>query len=233
MLTEGAGLRVLGVDGFRKGWIGIVLDDAQYAEAATANAFGDLIDQFPDAACIGVDIPVGLVEVGSREADTAARNFLSGHRKSSVFSAPPHPVISEPSYESAVGAARRVNDGKGISKQAYALIPKIVEIDTVAARDDRIHEVHPEVSFKVIAGRDLELSKKTWSGQNDRRNLLAAAGIVIPDDLGEASEVPADDVLDAAIVAWSAQRIASGQACSFPSEPTQLSSLGRPIAIWA
>ena len=226
-------VQVLGIDGYSKGWIAILLDDGRFSRAVVGNSLNGMVGQFSDAACIGVDMPVGLVEAGSRDADLAARSFLSGHRKSSVFPTPPYPATQESSYESAAATARRVNDGKGLSKQAYALIPKIIEVDTVAARDDRIHEVHPEVSFKVLAGRDLKFPKKTWSGQNDRRNLLAAAGIVIPDDLGETSEVPADDVLDAAIVAWSAQRIASGQACSFPSEPTQLSSFGRPIAIWA
>ena len=226
-------MRVLGVDGYAKGWIGILLRDGRFAEAAVARSLEELVSRYPDAVCIGVDMPVGLVPAGSREADLAARAFLSGPRKSSVFPAPPRPVISEPSYASAVATARHVNDGKGISRQAYALIPKILEVDVVAGYDDRIHEVHPEVSFKVLAGRDLEFGKKTWSGQNDRRSLLTAAGIVIPDDLGEASAVPTDDVLDAAVVAWSAQRIADGRARSFPDPPTLRSSSDRPIAIWA
>ena len=226
-------MRVLGVDGYAKGWIGILLRDGRFAEAAVARSLEELVSRYPDAVCIGVDMPVGLVDAGSREADLAARSFLSGSRKSSVFPAPPHPVTLESSYESAVATARRINDGKGISKQAFALIPKILEVDVVAGYDDRIHEIHPEVSFKVLAGRDLEFSKKTWAGQNDRRNLLASAGIVIPDNLGEASAVPTDDVLDAAIVAWSAHRIAHGQARCFPDPPTLRSSSDRPIAIWA
>jgi predicted RNase H-like nuclease len=43
--------------------------------------------------------------------------------------------------------------------------------------------------------------------------------------------VPADDILDAAAVAWTATRIASGRAASLPSPP-QPDDAGRPIAIW-
>jgi predicted RNase H-like nuclease len=38
-----------------------------------------------------------------------------------------------------------------------------------------------------------------------------------------------DDILDAAAVAWSASRIASGQASSLPDPPQ---TAGVPIAIW-
>ena len=57
--------------------------------------------------------------------------------------------------------------------------------------------------------------------------MLAGAGIEIPEP------VPAailGDVLDAAAVAWSAWRIAAGQAVIIPSEP-QLDDRGRPITI--
>ena len=78
----------------------------------------------------------------------------------------------------------------------------------MAARDNRVYEVHPEVSFVALAGQHLEVSKKQWNGHNARRALLAAHGILIPDDLGNTGTVGADDVLDAAAAAWSAHRIA-------------------------
>jgi len=40
-----------------------------------------------------------------------------------------------------------------------------------------------------------------------------------------------DDVVDAAVVAWSATRIARGEAQSLP-EPPEHDSDGRPVAIW-
>ena len=55
------------------------------------------------------------------------------------------------------------------------------------------------------------------------------AGVVVPD----AVEVPAapDDVLDAAVVAWTAARIGAGVACSLP-DPPQVDEEGHPLAIW-
>jgi hypothetical protein len=41
-------------------------------------------------------------------------------------------------------------------------------------------------------------------------------GIVLPDNLGAAGDVPCDDILDAAAAAWSAHRIAKDMAASLP-----------------
>jgi len=84
----------------------------------------------------------------------------------------------------------------------------------------RLYEVHPEVSFWALAGAPLRAGKHTWTGQAERRALLEAAGLVIPTELGRAGMVAAtDDVLDAAVAAWSAQRIANGHARSLPDPP--------------
>ncbi len=85
---------------------------------------------------------------------------------------------------------------------------------------DAPEEVHPEVSFRELAGgAPLAHAKKTRPGQNLRRSLPAGAGLVLPDELGEADRVPADDVLDAAVAAWSAHRIALGIAGRIPEVP--------------
>src|SRR5687768_8917371 len=66
-----------------------------------------------------------------------------------------------------------------------------------------------------------------------RRRLLAREGVAIPDDLGELGEhAGVDDVLDAAVAAWSARRYAAGIARSYP-DPPQVFSDGHPSAIWA
>ena len=90
--------------------------------------------------------------------------------------------------------------------------------------------MHPEVSFHALARRPAA-SKRQWNGQMERRALLAGVGIRIPDVLGEAGTVAVDDILDAAVAAWSAGRIAAGEAVSLPSPPERDDG-GRPIAIW-
>ena len=55
----------------------------------------------------------------------------------------------------------------------------------MAAQDERVREVHPEVSFHALAGRPLAASQAAGNGQTERRALLAGVGIRIPDALGE------------------------------------------------
>ncbi len=91
--------------------------------------------------------------------------------------------------------------------------------------------MHPEVSFYALAGGvPPAYAKKTWRGQNLRRSLLAEAGLVLPDELGDADRVPVDDVLDAAAAAWSAHRIATGTASRVPETP-ETDAEGHPVEI--
>ena len=209
---------VVGVDGWRGGWVAVALQGEQFAGALTVSHFTQVLDAWPSAAAIGVDIPIGLLDTGLRQTDAVARKFLE-RRGSSIFNTPTRPAVDAETYDEANAAQREAAD-QGLSRQSWALVPKIREID--ALRDDpRLAEVHPEVSFRVLSGSPLAFSKKTWGGHVERRNLLTSAGIHLPDDLVSANPVPPDDVLDAAVAAWSARRIALGQARSFPDSPTQ------------
>lgn len=94
--------------------------------------------------------------------------------------------------EEAHAAATAVNvqlAGEGISRQAYGLRTKILQVDQWVRRTrQRVVEVHPEVSFACLAGAPLNAGKSTWAGMARRRQLLAGAGIVLDDDLGLAGE---------------------------------------------
>jgi len=96
----------------------------------------------------------------------------------------------------------------------------------------RIVEVHPEASFRELAGAPLEQAKKTDQGVARRNALLEGAGIHLPSGLADLPGVAVDDVLDAAAVAWTAWRYATGQArCVPPVELWQMTG-DRPITIW-
>jgi predicted RNase H-like nuclease len=74
--------------------------------------------------------------------------------------------------------------------------------------------------------------KSTWAGAERRRALLADAGIALNGELGLAGQaVGVDDVLDAGAAAWSALRVARGDAVSLPSPPEVFAD-GWPAAIW-
>ena len=181
-----------------------------------------------DAVVIAVDIPIGAPDTSERQAEGLARSLL-GARRSSVFSTPVHDALLAQEYAEALQISNAAW-GKGISKQAYGLRHRILDVEPVARADRRIREVHPEVSFRHLSGAPLPHSKKSWNGQRLRTELLAGAGIVLPLDLGAAGRVPADDVLDAAVAAWSAHRIATGKAVSLPDPPEMIR--GIPAAIW-
>src|SRR6266498_5901111 len=65
------------------------------------------------------------------------------------------------------------------SIQSYGMRHRIIEIARLAAADERIVEVHPEVSFRELLGRTLS-PKRTGSGGSERRLALARAGIDLP-----------------------------------------------------
>jgi predicted RNase H-like nuclease len=153
-----------------------------------------------------------------------------GPRRSSVFPTPPRSVLEAASYQDALDISRSLG-AAGISKQSFGLAPKILEVDEIARSNDRVIEVHPEVSFCGMAGQPLKYSKKSWNGASMRRLLLAQHDIVLPENPGEAGLAPVDDVLDAAAAAWTADRLARGIATSLPRPPEQLPD-GRLAAIW-
>jgi predicted RNase H-like nuclease len=106
-------------------------------------------------------------------------------------------------------------------------------LDTIGIPSDadtRVFEVHPEVSFRAMNGGFLDWSKKSWNGLLDRRRLLADAGIVLDDDLGVGGATVADDVVDAAAVAWSARGGGRGESSTLPDPPQE--SDGCQVAIW-
>jgi len=155
----------VGVDGFKKRWVAIAITDSAFREARIFPTFGELMTGYANARVIGVDMPIALVEKGDREADQAARDFLKG-QSSSVFNAPPRPVLATKDYTEAQEISRRIS-GKGISKQSFAIVPKIIEVGEFIG-DERIHEVHPEVSFRLLNGGKQLGRKKTWGGLKAR-----------------------------------------------------------------
>jgi predicted RNase H-like nuclease len=228
------GMRATGVDACRRGWVAVSLAaslpaDAPAVMVRVGSSVGLLLGPDPDpagATVVGIDMPLGLLETGWREADRAARGLL-GPRRSSVFAIPPRAVWDEASYPAANLRCRELT-GQGFSVQAWGLRAKLLEANQYRqACGHPLYEVHPELAFAAMAGAPLAASKHTGPGREQRRQLLAQAGLEIP------AGTPAaliGDVLDAAAVAWSARRIAAGQAVTVPTVP-QCDSQGREIAI--
>lgn len=224
-------MRVTGVDACRRGWVAVTLEASGRAQlprltcVRVHESLASVLGQAPDPArVVGIDMPLGLLESGWREADRMARGLL-GPRRSSVFAIPPRAVWAQESYPAANQRCRELT-GQGFSVQAWGLRARLLEANRY--REACVHpmyEVHPELAFGAMAGAPLAHSKHTAPGLELRRELLAQAGTV-PVTRG----APVTDTLDATAVAWSAWRIATGQAVVLPDQP-QRDSRGREIAI--
>ncbi|MBV9206121.1 MAG: DUF429 domain-containing protein, partial [Actinobacteria bacterium] len=191
-------MRVTGIDACRRGWVAVSLEVPGRA-AGQAGAGPGAVP--PDGACragpvrvdaslagilaeaivvvVGIDMPLGLLESGWREADRIARGLL-GPRRSSVFAVPPRAVWAEPGYQAANRRCRELT-GQGFSIQAWGLRAKLLEADRYRqACRHPLYEVHPELAFGAMAGAPLAHSKHTETGRELRRELLDRAGIVVP-----------------------------------------------------
>ncbi|HEY6248357.1 MAG TPA: DUF429 domain-containing protein [Candidatus Angelobacter sp.] len=221
---------VAGVDGCKNGWVVV----SQKADAQPAiqivSQFANLVrDRY---SLIVVDIPIGLLDQGTRLADCAARRALKG-RACCVFTAPLRPMLACQDYAKGKEVRRQI-DGKGLTKQAWAIVPKIAEVDRSITPESqsRIKEGHPEVSFTQMNGGEPVLeSKHTMEGRQARIRLLTAYFPNILSVLQQHSRM-AEDVIDAFAMLWTARRICKREGSKLPAE-SQKDSRGLLMEIWA
>jgi len=208
----------------------VTLVEGRFASAFFATSIAQVLSRSEGARAIAVDMPIGGEPDRFRRVDLEARRLL-GRRWPSIFEVPPLRVLRQERFEEAAALCRRLT-GKALSQQCFALRERILETTAAADQDPRLLEAHPELSFYALNGdRPAAAAKKSWNGLQQRRTLLAGAGLHVPDDLGEAGErAHADDVLDAAAVAWTAARYVRGEAIALP--PEFVGASGRRLTIW-
>ncbi|HZH09221.1 MAG TPA: DUF429 domain-containing protein [Microvirga sp.] len=239
---------VAGVDGCRAGWIAALMQvgipsSAQIVVAPTLAAIADAPEK---PAVIAVDMPIGLPERtnGSGRLPEQLIRPLLGQRQSSVFAIPSRQAVHAQDYGEACRLALATSDPpRKVSRQGFGIFPKIREIDALLRTRpelvDRVFEVHPELAFWALNGRQaLDQPKKVKGvpyepGMRLRRTLLKTSGL-----LGEAvidSPPPkgaaADDLLDALAGLTVALDLATGGGQSFPDPPGR-DAHGLPVAIW-
>jgi predicted RNase H-like nuclease len=167
-----------------------------------------------DLAILAVDIPIGLLD-SSRLCDKAARKLLGQPRGTSVFAAPCRTCLCAENHAAASATNIRVT-GRGLSQQAWGIVTKIKQVDDAITPDCQkwAFEVHPEVCFWALAGeRPMKHRKKTKAGVNERLDLLHSVFPDIERPLqNRPTGVAKDDLLDAAVAAWTALRLHKGKA---------------------
>lgn len=213
-----------GVDGCKGGWVAVV-ESGGVVEALVVASVAELLSKLGAGLLVAIDIPIGLTDSGARLCDVAARKFLKAPRASSVFPAPIRPVLKAQRYED----ARRIHqevDGKGISKQAFAIYPKIREVDdllrSTSALQRRIREVHPEVSFAYWNEcRAMSEAKHSEAGADERERLIDRDWPGVRTRLRPTlpRSVKRDDLNDAFAALWTARRIANNTAITLPERP--------------
>ncbi|MGP1254486.1 MAG: DUF429 domain-containing protein [Kiloniellales bacterium] len=236
----------LGLDGCRAGWIAASWRGPGSVPAFTLLrrfTFGSL--RQAGLACarqIAIDIPIGLPESGRRACDLAARAALPPGTRSRVFLDLRRPLLHylPDDYQSANTWGKA--DGKGLSKQAWFILPKVAEVDTAVTPADQalLREVHPEVIFHRLSSGQPLPSKKTPLGRDIRLELLADAGLTLAADWDRQfprRDVQLDDLIDAAGCALAAHRIDEGRATALPLDGFNgargSDSRGLAMEIWA
>ncbi len=222
---------VAGIDGCVDGWLCLTKDVATGKVDAHILARIDgilLLNPRPDI--VTVDVPIGLTDAGLRQCDLQARTRL-GARRSSVFPAPVRPTLVATSYAQACQLGQDA-DGRKLSQQTWAILPKIREVDAFLRKDPErqnwIREVHPEVCFWAWNGNKAMAHRKKKKRNEPPLGKIEREGLVIP-QYGEwywasQSTLPRgkyvyDDLLDAFAALWSAERIRSGHSIVLPPSP--------------
>jgi len=200
---------VAGVDGCRAGWIAFKVEVHSLATSVDVVDLAELLSRRPDdLLCLAIDIPIGLLN-GSRACDKAARKLLAQPRGTSVFAAPCRAALSATTHVAA-SQINRDKTGRGLSQQAFGIMPKIKQVDDAITSECQgwAFEVHPEVCFWALnQRRPMAHNKRTKEGVAERIALLRHAFPQIERHLANRpTRVGADDLLDAAAAAWTALR---------------------------
>lgn len=200
---------VAGVDGCRAGWVRFAVEIPSLVTSVGVVDLTEVLRNRPaDLACIGIDIPIGLLD-GSRACDLAARKLLGQPRGTSVFAAPCRAALSATTH-AAASQINRDKTGRGLSQQAFGIMPKIKQVDDVITSECQgwAFEVHPEVCFWALDNRrPMTHNKKTMEGAAERIAVLRPVFPEIERHLANRpTRVGADDMLDAAAAAWTALR---------------------------
>lgn len=227
---------VLGVDGAAGGWVGALLPTsgtgtARLVRAPDIRTLVDRAASLADLELVAIDIPIGLPDTGTRQADVLARRQL-GPRASSVFPTPVRDALAAPTYAEARQVSVARTGGRSLAAQSYALRRAILDVDAFVRSQPgvRVVEVHPELSFAALTGAPLTTRKRDRDGALERLAALARTGVRLPEDVTVETR-GIDDVLDAVVAAWSASRVARGVAGRLPDRPERFSD-GLDAAIW-
>ena len=214
-----------GVDGCKAGWFYIGFGPSKKICWGIVRTIDALVEKAKPDDRIFIDIPIGLPKNRlGRDCEREARLVLGAPLGSSVFLVPPRAVLDHShDYDLANRWCKELT-GKGLSKQTFALLPKIKEVDCLLQACPRarsvVREVHPEVCFWALAGSGpvqyKQYKKKILKGYLERIAILREYWSSISENIEAILEdetvleehtrgnLDGDDILDAAAAAVTA-----------------------------
>ncbi len=230
----------LGIDGCKKGWVISKLTSNYSLNIEVYKNLEDIRKLIEGASSTLIDMPMGLpfgLEY-NRTTDSEARTYLS-KRKMSIFSIPCRESIYTNNYKDSLILSRELT-GKGFSKQAFYLFPKIRELDRFIQKDinltNKIFEGHPEISFLRVE-HEPNFSKKTIEGIEERIKIIEKYIPNIQSTLDDVNnrylkkDVLIDDILDSVILALSL-KISTQRGYTFIPTNYLRDSFGIPMRIF-
>ncbi len=215
--------RYLGIDGCRAGWFFVSIGPGNASEFGVFENIEKLYGAYSDAKWILIDIPIGLPyeDIPSRACDSQARKRLSPKRHHSIFSPPCREALPTSTYKEACSINQKIT-GRKISRQAYYIRSKILQVDLLLQKDTGAHHIiresHPEICFWALAGgKPRDHQKKTKEGLADRLDILkqhfpsSSAIYKAALDRYRRKDVANDDILDALALVVSASKLTDGE----------------------
>ena len=209
-------MNYIGADGCKDGWFCVSLEDKGWAFRVISD-MQTLGEHFTHANSVLIDIPIGLLNSGTDErcCDTQARKLLKRPRSSSVFPAPASQSLRAIDYQDAL-IINRESTGRGLSKQTWAIVPKIRDIDNLLSTHNELkgvlRECHPELCFWALNGKSaMQYNKKTKEGKQERLAVLQQFFKPCYELFEQASskflrrQVAHDDIIDAMVCAVTAK----------------------------
>lgn len=227
----------------REGYWTVRVEDGSLGRIEQLETLDDMLEASADADAITFDIPIGHEDPqgegdGRRACEIAAADLLGEEiARERILPMPPYAVYEVDHFHEAT----RLCEGEGwpeLPKPMWHARHRVLGVLDAAAADERIVEVHPEVSFTVMNdlhgdGGPLEHYGRGWSALHERLTLLHEADLRPARSLGGVGRASPKDVIDATVAAWSAHRVATGQARTLPDEPPRDPRTGRAVAFYA
>jgi predicted RNase H-like nuclease len=223
-------VRALGLDGFSKGWVAVLLDGDRQTISFHADIEDALACPFDRA---GIDIPIGMTGDGARDCDRLAREKLRPHT-SRVFTGARRWLWEEFCDPDKANEEALRRGQTRVSRQLWHIGKKIMEVDAFVRANARrdIREVHPELVFLRLNGGKPLPPKKSEEGAGLRRRLLKRSGLREIDrwlaEVRIGTGAKRDDVLDACAVVLAAR----GPHGCVPEGAPLLDAHGLPMQIW-